>query len=74
MAIGFQQVLDQFTTRELADALGCPYPTAQAMKRRGAVSPRHWQALINAAEQRGFPLNGAALAHMAIERKSERVS
>lgn len=65
----FEHILDQFTSRELADALGCPYQTAAAMKRRGYVNAGHWQQLIAAAAPKGMVLDPETLVRLAGERR-----
>lgn len=65
----FGQILDHFTTGELAEALGCPYQTAAAMKRRASVNVVHWQQLIAAADTKGLILDAETLARLAAERR-----
>ncbi len=37
-----------------ADDIAVPYVTAQMMRYRGSIAPRHWPAVVAAAKRRGF--------------------
>ena len=41
--------------KEFAEDIGVLYVTAQVMKHRNSIHPRHWDAVITAAAARGIP-------------------
>jgi len=54
--------------------LGIPYVTANLMRQRNNVHPRHWRDLLRAAKRRGIPVTPELLANLAQERALERAS
>jgi len=62
------------SVRNFAVDLGIPYVTAQLMRYRNSVHPRHWGRLVAAAKRRGLAVDMELLATLAQERALERAS
>jgi hypothetical protein len=41
------------TIGEFADAIGCGYEAARAMRLRNSIAPEHWARVISASEAKG---------------------
>ena len=67
----FEDLLAHWSATELSDDLGIGKHTAASIKRRGSVSPEHWPALIQAAENKGITLDEATLLRLWLIRKAE---
>lgn len=70
MIESFSDLLANWTTKELVEALGVNYQTAASMKRREAVGVHHWAKLIEAASLKGLTLDDAALRRLWQGRRS----
>jgi hypothetical protein len=58
-----------------ASDLELPYVNAQQMARRNSIAPKHWDAVIAAAELRGIEgVTKALLADLATARDLERAA
>ncbi len=60
----FQQIIAQWPRlTEFAADVGVKYPTAAAWRQRNSIPPAYWQAVVNAAENRG--VEGVTFAELA---------
>ncbi len=51
----FRDVIDKWPSlRDFAADIGVQYVTAQVMRWRGSINADHWDAVVQAAKQRGF--------------------
>ena len=70
----YADIIDRWPSlRAFADDIGVPYGTAQLMRHRNGIAPRHWRRLEAAAQRRGISgVTVQLLSEIAEGDKDER--
>ena len=58
--------------KQFAEEVGLRYRTAQAMRGRNSIAPRYFDAVVHAAQERGFnEINQELLTKLAAQKYSD---